>query len=160
MRTDPLYTGSRARSQRGFTLIESMVALLVLSIGLIGIAALHGQGLAASRTAVYRTHAINLSADMADRIRANRIAGTAYNNASADNGCFSGGTDCTPEELAEHDLDVWAARIAEELPGPGTGTVEADDSTDPITYTITVQWDEVGQADPLQHVTEIEVPEF
>ncbi len=148
----------RLRRQGGFTLIESMVALLVLSIGLIGIAAMHGQGLTAGRTAVNRTFAINLSADMADRIRANRLAETAYNNAEANNGCDNGTTDCSSAELAAHDLFVWSDVVEDTLPG-GTGTVVADDTTDPTTYTITVQWDEPG-AGQLTHETTIQVPEF
>ena len=153
-----LFTRPARLPQRGFTLIESMVALLVLSIGLIGIAALHGQGLTAGRTAVNRTLAINLSADMADRIRANRVAGTAYNAAGADNGCDDGATDCSSDELAAHDLFVWTALVDDTLPG-GTGTVVADNTTDPTTYTITVQWDEPG-AGQLTYATSIQVPEF
>lgn len=147
--------------ERGFTLIESMVALLVMSIGLIGIAALHGQGLNASRTAIYRTTAINLSADMADRIRANRVAGTAYGNAAADNNCDPNSgpaVDCTPTELAEHDLFVWEALVSDSLPN-GTGEVTVDDSTDPTTYTIEVTWDEVG-AGALTHSTSIQIPQY
>ena len=56
-------TASGARRQRGFTLIEAMVALIVLSVGLLGIAALYGQTLRASRTSLYRTEAVNLAAD-------------------------------------------------------------------------------------------------
>lgn len=147
--------------EHGFTLIESMVALLVLSIGLIGIAALHGQGLNASRTAIYRTTAVNLSADMADRIRTNRVAGTAYENAAADHGCDpSGGAaiDCTPVELAEHDLLRWENRVSNLLPN-GTGDVTVDDTTDPVTYTIEVTWDEVGEGS-LTHSARIQVPQF
>lgn len=63
---------------RGFTLIEVLVALVVMSVGMLGIAALYLEGLRAGRTALYRTTAVNLAADMADRIRANPNAGLAY----------------------------------------------------------------------------------
>lgn len=149
-------------TQRGFTLIESMVALLVLSVGLIGVAALHGQGLNASRTAVYRTIAINLSADMADRIRVNRRGGAAYESTAANHGCDpnSGGAavDCSPAELAEHDLFVWEDLVADSLPN-GVGDVTVDATTDPTTYTITVTWDEVGEGS-LTHTARLQVPEF
>ena len=49
------------QQQRGFGLVESLVALVVMSVGMIGIAALYGQGLGASRTALYRTQAVNLA---------------------------------------------------------------------------------------------------
>lgn len=152
-------TTARLSTLGGFTLIESMVALLVLSVGLIGVAALHGQGLNASRTAVYRTAAINLSADMADRIRVNRLGGSAYGNAAANNSCGpGGGVDCTPSQMAAHDLFEWQARIGQQLPG-GTGSVAVDATTTPTTYTISVTWDEVGQGQ-LTQTTSIQVPEF
>src|SRR5690606_1731695 len=67
---------------RGFSLLEAMVALVVLSVGMLGIAALHGQSLAASRTAQLRTQAVNLAGDMADRIRVNRLGAAAYAGAA------------------------------------------------------------------------------
>ena len=73
------------RRNTGFTLIEVMVALLVLSVGMIGVAALHGQALAASGTAIYRSQAINLAGSIADRIRANRLARAAYAGPTPDN---------------------------------------------------------------------------
>ena len=63
--------------QQGFTLVEVMVALIVLSVGMLGIAALFTQGLSAGRTAIFRTQAVNLVSDLADRIRANRSAQAA-----------------------------------------------------------------------------------
>ena len=71
--------GTFKQSQSGFGLIEALVALVVVSVGMIGIAVLYGQGLSASRTAYYRTQAVNLASDMADRIRLNRRAGASYN---------------------------------------------------------------------------------
>lgn len=158
---EPLSSAAR-RPERGFTLIEALVALLVLSVGLIGVAALHGQGLNASRTAFYRTQAVNLSADMADRIRLNRTAGTAYENAPADRNCDpnTGGApaDCSSVELAEHDLFVWGDLVAELLPD-GDGSVSVDDTTTPTTYTITITWTEVG-AGTMTHSADIQVPQF
>src|SRR5690606_4205963 len=79
------------RRMHGFTLVESLVSLVVLSVGMIGIAALYTQGLGAGRTAQYRSLAVNLVADMADRIRANRLALGAYAGAAADNDCDPSG---------------------------------------------------------------------
>ena len=69
--------------QSGFGLVEALVALVVVSVGMIGIAVLYGQGLGASRTALYRTQAVILASDMADRIRLNRRAGAIYQTAGA-----------------------------------------------------------------------------
>ncbi|MGD8339965.1 MAG: type IV pilus modification protein PilV [Gammaproteobacteria bacterium] len=109
--------GSPPAACAGFTLVEAMVALLVLSVGVIGVAALHGQSLAASRAAIFRGQAINFASDMADRIRADRDAG--------------------------QDLSAWQADIAATLPG-GEGSVSIDTSSRPTTYTVSVLWDEGG----------------
>lgn len=128
--------------QLGFSLIEVMVALVVLSVGMIGMAALHGQGLSASRTAVYRTQAISLNADLADRIRANRLGQAAYAGAAANNGCSA--ASCTPAQMAADDLFVWQQRVQQMLPN-GQGQVAYNGGTIPPTFTITIQWDDVSQ---------------
>lgn len=131
------------RTQSGFGLIEALVALVVLSVGMIGIAALYGQGLSAGRTALYRTIAVNLVGEMADRIRANRLGRAAYTGAGAANACGpGGGIDCTPAELAAYDVFLWRALVAQQLPG-GVGTVTFTMGTPP-TYTINVSWQDVG----------------
>jgi type IV pilus assembly protein PilV len=134
-------------AQRGFGLVESLVALVVISVGMIGIAALYGQGLRASTMALDRTRAVNLAADMADRIRSNRRGEAGYNTAAAfDRGCGpGGGNDCTPVQMANHDVFLWRAQVATTLPGPGVGLVAFAPGSPP-TYTITVNWQEVGGA--------------
>src|SRR5512138_827355 len=69
----------------GFTLIEVLIALVVLAIGMLGIAAVYLEGLRASRDALLRTQAVILAADMGDRIRANRyvLAGAQLYDPSA-----------------------------------------------------------------------------
>ncbi|MEO8464312.1 MAG: type IV pilus modification protein PilV [Gammaproteobacteria bacterium] len=129
--------------QTGFSLIEAMVALVVVSVGMIGIASLYGQGLGASRTALSRTQAVNLAADMADRIRVNRLGGANYGGAAANNNCDPpGGVNCTPAQMAAHDLWVWTTQVTQQLPN-GVGTVVFA-GTSPPTYTITVTWQETG----------------
>jgi len=131
----------RLATQSGFSLIEALVALLVLSIGMLGIAALSAHGLRAQRTALHRTIAVNLAADMADRIRGNRAAGAAYNAAAAPHACGASGRSCTPAELAAHDKQVWSNLVARQLPS-GVGAVEFSAATPP-TYTIVVSWQDV-----------------
>jgi type IV pilus assembly protein PilV len=132
------------RSQNGFGLVEALVALVVVSVGMIGIAVLYGQGLGASRTALYRTQAVILASDMADRIRLNRRAGVAYQagGAGTNRNCEPGGATCTPTQMAEHDLWAWNAQIDRQLPG-ADGDVRVD-AASPPTYTIRVRWQEVG----------------
>jgi type IV pilus assembly protein PilV len=143
-------------TQRGFGLIESLVALVVISVGMIGIAALYGQGLGASRTAYYRTQAVNLAADMADRIRVNRRGGASYGGAAANNGCDpGGGVNCTPAQMAAHDLSVWQAQVGTLMPA-GVGVVQFAGTTPP-TYTIQVTWTEVGLG-PITHQIAVRIP--
>ncbi len=77
-RTSPAAT----RRNGGFTLVEAMVALIVLSVGLLGIAALYVETLRANRTSLHRTEAVNLATDIADRMRSNRLPADAYACAS------------------------------------------------------------------------------
>jgi type IV pilus assembly protein PilV len=150
MRRRSNFGGSTHRSNLGgFSLIEVLVALVVLSVGMIGMAAMYGQGLSAGRTAQFRTQAVNLVADMADRIRSNNQGLTAYEGAAADHDCDpqSGGpVPCSPAEMAAHDLFVWDTQVANLLPN-GDWSIEVDEAALPPEYTISVTWDEVVSAD-------------
>jgi type IV pilus assembly protein PilV len=144
----------------GFSLIEALVALVVLSVGMIGIAALHGQSLGAARTAQYRSVAIVLASDMADRIRLNRTALGAYAGAAADTNCDAGGgATCTPAQLAANDLFVWNQEVVQRLPG-GAWQVVFNGGTNPPTYTINLSWNEVGQAVPVAYQLVFQQPLF
>ncbi|MDH5254846.1 MAG: type IV pilus modification protein PilV [Gammaproteobacteria bacterium] len=138
------------RRHGGFTLVEVLVALVVMSVGMLGIAALYLEGMRAGRTALYRTTAITLAADMADRIRANRNAGLAYEGTGpgADGGCVNGPVDCTAAELAADDWFDWSTRLAAQLPEGASGAVAIDAAAPAATYTITVSWPEIGQEEP------------
>ena len=150
--------GSTQHAQQGFGLVESLVALVVVSVGMIGIAALYGQGLGASRTALLRTHAVNLASDMADRIRMNRRGGASYNGAGADNGCDAGGgVNCTPAQMAGHEVWAWNQQIGQLLPG-GVGVVQYGAAALP-TYTITITWQD-GAFGAMTHQIAIRVPDL
>ena len=143
---------------RGFTLVEVLVALVVMSVGMLGIAALYLEGLRAGRTALYRTTAVNLAADMADRIRANRNAGTAYagTGPGSDSACVNGPVDCTAEQLAEDDWFDWNNELNAQLPEGAAGEV-AVAGTAPKTYTITVAWPEIGQDVPATYTMSVQL---
>lgn len=147
---------------RGFSMVEVLVALVVLSVGMLGIAALYVSSLRASGSALLRTHAVNLAADMADRIRSNPNAGLAYAGAAADNSCVAGAVDCTPALLAADDIFRWRAQIAVALPDDGNaatlqGTIAVTNTPAPRTYTITVTWVEPTVAAPLSYVLTMQI---
>ena len=140
------------QGDRGFSLIEAMVALLVLSIGLLGIAALYVETLRASRTALYRTEAVVQATDLADRMRANRNPANAY-------AC---GSPCVPANggnaIADADLADWMNAIAAALPaGSADVAYTAPTATTPAVYLITVNWTEVGQDDPATYQLRVEI---
>lgn len=118
----------RSRTQAGFTLIEVLIAVLVLSIGLLGLAALQTSGLGMNHSAYLRSQATILAADMADRMRANRDALGAYDNSGgtpAAVGACGVPPGCSEAQLAQNDLAEWAADIAATLPN-GVGVVCPD----------------------------------
>jgi type IV pilus assembly protein PilV len=132
--------------QRGFTLLEVMIALLVLSIGLLGLAALQGVGLRGSQEAYLTSQASLLAYDLADRIRANPAAAVDdYNNFAP----------TCPEPvptapLAAADLGEWFCSVENLLPN-GTASivgtfVDVPDVFGGFTrYTITINWEELRQ---------------
>ena len=108
------------QAQRGITMVESIVALVVLSIGLLGIAGMYVMSLQTGRTAMLRTQAVNLVSDLGDRIRANGRAGNAYDlatygGAPAEHDCVVT-ANCTAAELAEDDLARWLQNVDDALP--------------------------------------------
>jgi type IV pilus assembly protein PilV len=121
--------------QRGFSMIEVLIAVLVLSIGLIGLASLQGVSLQFNNSAYLRSQATNLAYDMADRVRANRgvaLAGGAYNLAVGD-------ATPAPGPLPATDLNEWRTALLNSLPA-GTGEVEVDPVKNNLT--IVVCWDD------------------
>ena len=145
-----MHAGQNARS-RGFTLVEILVALVVMAVGLLGIAALYVEGLRAGRTSVYRSAAVTLVSDMADRIRANPAGSYQGTGPGADNGCVNGGADCAPDELAADDWFHWLGDLGRRLPIGATASVERQ-AIPPVTkYQIIVSWPEPGQEAPVTY---------
>ncbi len=130
----------------GFTLVEVLVALIILSVGMLGIAGLYVHSMQAGRTSIFRHHAVTLAGDVADRIRANPRALIAYSQAGANNNCVNGGIDCTPPQMAANDIDLWDQQAADTLPNGTVAVVfTAGVGGLPPTYQITVAWDEPGE---------------
>ena len=140
----------------GFTLVETMVALVVLAVGMLGIAGLYVTTLKSGGGAIYRMQAVNLAADLADRIRANRGANVAYAGAAADNNCYGAASvDCAPALMAANDLFVWQQQVVAILPG-GNANVGVAGAAAPYTYTITINWTESGGA-ALRYVLTLQI---
>lgn len=128
----------------GFTLIEVLIALVIMSVGMLGIAGLYVHSMQAGRTSLFRHNAVTLAGDVADRIRANPKAVAAYAGAGADNNCIDGGINCTAAEMAANDILLWKQQAANSLP-TGDVTIVFNNGVVPPTYQITVSWEEPGE---------------
>jgi len=132
--------------QRGFTLLEVMIALMIFSIGLLGLAGLQAGGLRSNNQAQLRTIAVIQAYDMADRIRANPrgVADGDYNaidnsNPTAGN-CIT--NTCTATQMATYDYYEWETTNQRTLPsGHGTITSALVGGVARL-FTVTVMWDE------------------
>ena len=108
--------------QAGFTIIEMLIAVLVISIGLLGMAGLQTTGIQQSHNSYLKTQASMLAYDMADRMRSN-LQGVNAGHYDAVNslgspvtsvpGCISGSTACSASETATYDIYQWTNSNAE-----------------------------------------------
>lgn len=138
-RMRPLRSDFRqGRAARGFTLLEILIALVILSIGLLGVAGMQYASLRANHHAYLRSQATFLAYDIVDRMRANMAAALAGNyNIVAD-----------PEDdpiapmsatVAAQDVAEWLQLLSTTLPD-GTGEVAVDSATRRVL--VTVIWNE------------------
>jgi len=135
-------------AQAGFTLIEALVSIVVLAVGLLGLAFLQAQGMAFNTASYTRTQATLAAYDLVDRMRANPVAAltgayqantapTSYTN------CDVTGAGCDTAQLAAFDLGRWFAQVQTDMGASVTADVVF---TGPNLYTITLTWtDKVSQ---------------
>ncbi|MCH8550505.1 MAG: type IV pilus modification protein PilV [Natronospirillum sp.] len=134
------YSQSSSR-QHGVSLIEVLVAVVILAVGLLGLAAMLGNAMQSNQHAQGRTQAVFLASDMMERLRANRNNLDDY--APLDfmgNGvaCDSGWQPDNSESIAQNDIDEWRNSLRCLLPA-GNGRIQRDGDT----VTVTVRWVEV-----------------
>ena len=139
--------GTGSKRMQGFNLVEVLIALIIMSVGMLGIAGLYVHSMQAGRTSLFRHHAVTLAGDVADRIRANPTAGAGYAAPTGvDNNCVAGGVDCAPPAMAANDILLWQQQAVDTLPDGQVAVVFTDNaSAAPDTYAITVRWSEPGQ---------------
>jgi type IV pilus assembly protein PilV len=155
-------------SQKGFTLIEVLIAVLVLGIGLLGLAALQTAGIRSNQNAYLRSQATIMAYDMIDRMRANYEGSfnVAYDN-SVDNS-FISCPKCSPQQIAQNDLYEWRQMLKTLPNGEGVVCIDnspSDDDTpgDPgcdaspatvtssVVYAVKIWWDErVNEGEKVQ----------
>lgn len=154
-------TRSNEERQGGVALLEVMIAVLVVSFGLLGVAALQVAGFKSNQTSQLRSTVVAQANDMADRLRANMTGVRAgkydsvTNSVPAKPSCanpFTTTGGCNSTDMATYDIFSWQTANRSLLPGGG-GTVTkgriknpgncADDSVDPSgDFSIKVLWTE------------------
>ena len=138
----------------GFSLIEVLIALVILSVGLLGIAAMVSVSLKSKDSSYYRTEALTLSSAIIDRMRANRATATANGydvgfggtSGTAPNDNCTTGT-CGTAELASMDLAQWQADIAAVLPPfsttvPAAGSISTTTVNQMTQVNISIRWND------------------
>lgn len=104
--------------QRGFSLIEALISIVVMTLGILGILGVQMHTLADTQTGVRRAQAIRLIEDLAERLQSNP---DAINNLSIYTTTPTGGTDCAatacdPAGLATYDIQRWRTNVNNTLP--------------------------------------------
>jgi type IV pilus assembly protein PilV len=128
---------------RGFSLIEALIALAVLSLGLLGSAAMLLESLRAQGESLRRVAAAGLLRDMAERIRMNPAGLPHYAAPAAAIGSPCDGAGCDVAQLAAADLSHFARAAAATLPGENRALVEYAPATglaSPGLLVISLRW--------------------
>lgn len=106
--------------QRGISLIESLVAIVVMALGILGILGVQMRTLTDTQTSVRRAQAIRLIEDLSERMKVNPNAlnnlasyVSAFDNTPTLGSCTNG---CSAAQQASHDLAVWKQTVASSLP--------------------------------------------
>jgi type IV pilus assembly protein PilV len=115
------------------TLIEVLVTLVIMSVGLLGVAALQLTTVRNNYDAFVRSQAAMLASDMLDRMRANRLQAAGYVAAFGANPVAAAGT------TAANDVAQWRQTLLTQLP-LGVGQIDFNAATQIVT--IRIQWDE------------------
>ena len=144
--------------ERGFSLIEVMVTIAIVSFGLLGIAGLLFSAINAGQVSMNRSMAVALANDMADHIRSNwkaakggsfdSVSISAYANLAAGCPTTCQTSQCTPTDQAALETCLWKAQLQKRLPA-GQGSIVADpanlscaDPSKVCNFAVTVIWNE------------------
>ena len=165
-RPTPRCAAPAGHGNRGATLIEVLIAMLVLAVGILGLMGLQINGKRTNYEALQRSAAVGLAQDMINRMRANpNVAptvtfldtnydtGTTYTGGGVGGGqvaaptdCAAAGAACTPAQLAAFDLSSWEAQLDDAVTSNGlvnpTGCIDVDTSAaDGSLVTVMVAWE-------------------
>ena len=135
----------RYSPQRGVSMIEVLVTLMIIALAMLGAVGLQAHAMRLNQGGQFRAQAVFLAGDLAERMEANKAAAvagtyvvtTSSTPMSSSNACDSSA--CTADQLAERDLSQWQNAIAQTLP-QSTWTITQTTPGNPSTYTIVIVW--------------------
>jgi len=138
-----LRIGEWRHGQRGFTMLEILVTLFLLTMWLLASAGVQSSSLQFTKAAQFRTQAVYLATELVERMQANKTEAVKGSYVYT-GGSTASSTDCTTaacksDALAAFDLNEWTGRVNATLPN-ATMSVTAAGIANPITYTILLCW--------------------
>jgi type IV pilus assembly protein PilV len=146
MKPNPRTRIRSAPAQRGFSLLEVLVSLMLIAIAMLGQAGMQANALKFSKGASFRMQAVMLGNEIGERMEANKTGATAgsYVIATATSTVSTASTDCATAScdataLAAYDLAQWTTRVAANLPS-GTWQITRTVTGNPSTYAIVLTW--------------------
>ena len=123
--------------QRGITLIESLVAIVVTALGILGIVGVQMRTMTDTQTSVRRAQAIRLIEGLSESMKVNPAAAANLNSYLTAFGATppaapvcDNPTPCTPAQLATRDLRLWKDRVSAQLPLSDASVFTVGDETD------------------------------
>lgn len=131
------------KKQQAFTLLEVMIAMVIFSIGLLGLAGLQSAGIRSNQISYSRTIATQLLYDMADRIRNNPNVDYAATTPSGATNCVTGAV-CNATQMAAFDRFEWNQSLVDPEAGytsplaNAVGFIELNGTA----YTLSIGWDQ------------------
>lgn len=132
--------GARLPRQQGFSLLEVLIALLVLGVGLLGLALLQTTNLRFTQSANQRTQAANLASNLFDIIRSNHTEAPAYvaiTEASFDDVSATLGCDAPEGLTAEENMERWRCEVVETLGDDAFAIVDVNADRE---VTVQINW--------------------
>lgn len=133
-----------AKDQTGVGLIEVLISLLILSVGILGIASLQTRALQLNQGVLYQSRANVLAYDIIDRMRSNQSQVDNYQIGFGDGepsytDCESPTANCTPSQLVDFDLATWRDEVESVLPS-GKSSIVRTGGSQP-SFVVTIQFD-------------------